>query len=568
MVPRMPQSAALFFLAAAAIATLTTPPACSQQLQWPDARAVVAAEPTGGACAGAACRGGVCPACSSAPPHPECVTCCCGSPVHWKQVPVVRPMPRSGMFYIAPDDAGPYSLADALRGIYPAAPPRSGYPPIAGIPPSFFDTDWRYVDTLPPGRRTLVESLKRVHLGDCFLFATGGQVWTRYMHEYNSRLQEANNDYLLVRNRVWGDLWFKDTVRVYGEYLWADTFGEDLAPLATDINLGDILNLFVEVKVLELDGRPVQARVGRQELLLGSQRMVSTLDWANTRRTFEGVRVFRQGETWDWDMFWTQFVPPRASEFDRADHDQDFAGAWLTHRPRPGEFHDYYYLYYNNRHPITQQDIRRAPLETNTLGTRHAGSRGGYLWDIEAAVQFGRQDGQDLLAGMATVGGGYHFADAPLSPTWWVYYDWASGDPDPGSGRAHTFNQLFPFGHHYLGWVDQVGRQNIHDLNTHLFLFPANWITVWLQYHHFWLDEPRDALYNAGGVAIRRDPSGGAGTNVGDELDVVLNFHLARYSDVLVGYSKLWGGGFLERTAGNGRAADTELFYAMFSQRW
>ena len=52
---------------------------------------------------------------------------------------------------------------------------------------------------------------------------------------------------------------------------------------------GDILNLFVDVNLLEWDNHPVVARVGRQELLLGSQRLISTLDWANTRRTFEGV---------------------------------------------------------------------------------------------------------------------------------------------------------------------------------------------------------------------------------------------------------------------------------------
>ena len=58
---------------------------------------------------------------------------------------------------------------------------------------------------------------------------------------------------------------------------------------------------------------------------------------------------------------------------------------------------------------------------------------------------------------------------------------------------------------------------------------------------------------------IRRDPTGQAGNNVGDEIDLILNFHVARYSDVMVGYSKLFGGGFLERTSGNGLAEDAEL---------
>jgi hypothetical protein len=101
-----------------------------------------------------------------------------------------------------------------------------------------------------------------------------------------------------------------------------------------------------------------------------------------------------------------------------------------------------------------------------------------------------------------------------------------------------------------------------------VFLFPQPWITIWLQYHHFWLNHSRDALYNAGGVAARRDSAGAAGNNVGDEIDVVLNFHLNRYSDVLIGYSRLFGGGFLKNTAGPGLASDSDLFYLMFQQKW
>ena len=43
------------------------------------------------------------------------------------------------------------------------------------------------------------------------------------------------------------------------------------------------------------------------------------------------------------------------------------------------------------------------------------------------------------------------------NPTFWAYYDYASGDSDPTDGRSHTFNDLYPFGHYYLGWIDQVG---------------------------------------------------------------------------------------------------------------
>jgi hypothetical protein len=73
-----------------------------------------------------------------------------------------------------------------------------------------------------------------------------------------------------------------------------------------------------------------------------------------------------------------------------------------------------------------------------------------------------------------------------MTPTVWLYYDYASGSqnvfpsavPIGGAGPQgpHTFNQLFPFGHYYFGWLDLVGRQNIHDFESMWTIYPADWL--------------------------------------------------------------------------------------------
>ena len=73
-------------------------------------------------------------------------------------------------------------------------------------------------------------------------------------------------------------------------------------------------------------------------------------------------------------------------------------------------------------------------------------------------------------------------------------------------------------------------------------------MTVWLQSHTFWLADKRDALYNAAGNAIRRDATGRSGSFVGQEVDAILNFHLTKHADILVGYNHLFGGDFLRGT--------------------
>jgi hypothetical protein len=482
----------------------------------------------------------------------------------WSELPATRGFPRPGNFPAPSTGPGYYSARDWLEGNWRESPPPLPYPPFALMPLSFFDANWRFLDD-PAKSWGLTDHWKRRELGCRWLGSTGGSFWWRYMNETNSRAAGVNQDYDLIRTRVYADLSYLDRLRVYGEMIDAHRLGGELAPLAIDENPTDLVNGFVDFNsTLELAGEPLWVRVGRQELLFGSQRLLSSLEWANTRRTFDGVRVMRGGPQWDFDAFWAQFVRPDPTRFDRADPNQNLAGAWATYKPRPGHFLDLYYLYYGHTNP-PPQPLAADASHVHTLGSRYAGDRDNWRWDVEAAWQFGERDQADISAGMATVGLGYLFVCVPARPLLWAYYDWASGDRAPGAGKHGTFHQIFPFGHYYLGWADIVGRQNVQDFNLHLFLHPANWVTVWLQYHHLNLDSAADALYNPGGLAIRRDATGQSGRHVGDELDIVLNFHLGPHSDLLVGWSKLYAGEFFRAT---GPDQSPELAYVQYNFRW
>ncbi len=503
--------------------------------------------------------------------------CACGSVFDWKKVPRVRPTPRAGMFPVPPTGPGYYSALDQLRGESLNAPPKYPYPRTGAIFPSFFDADnFAYLDDPKNTEHDFFDPLKRVHIGDNWLFTTGGEFRTRYESAYNDRLGRRDNTYNLTRTRVYTDLWYRDDFRVFAEYIGAWSAFQDLAPLPIDQQKAGIQNLFVDVKLADLGGDPAYVRLGRQELLFGSQRLISTLDWANTRRTFQGARVFRQTEKFDFDAFWVQPVIPNsnrpssqqdANRFNSVDNNQNFVGAWATYRPQKGQAIDAYYLMLDNTNRFAQLGIPRGNFTRHTVGGRYAGNEGNVLFDSETAFQFGSQNGRDVFAAMTTQGLGYNFKDAAWNPTVWAYYDYASGG-GATRGTAHTFNQLFPFGHNYLGWIDQVGRQNIHDLNFHLYLYPTKWVTAWTQFHSFWLADKTYALYNAGGNAIRRDATGRAGSHVGEEVDFVLNFHLSKHADVLTGYSYLFGGDFLKNTASRTAAKDTGLYYLQFSYKW
>src|SRR5207249_1519793 len=102
-------------------------------------------------------------------------------------------------------------------------------------------------------------------------------------------------------------------------------------------------------KLFELDDKPAYLRVGRQELVLGSQRLISNIDFTNTRRTFEGARVTYRGDKWDYDAWWMRPIVINPVKLDSWDNRQNFAGSWATYHPNKTDLVDLYYLYLDNQ---------------------------------------------------------------------------------------------------------------------------------------------------------------------------------------------------------------------------
>lgn len=514
---------------------------------------------------------------ASSPAAPEAIAanwddaCACDSSMgprrtDWSKIPPVRPAPRLGMALIFPTDCGYYSLTDQILGDLRATAPKTPWGMFGFTPISSFDLDYRYLEDPQNAQRDVFDPLKRIHCGDDWLVSAGGQTWIRTMHEVDSRLTATDNNYQLFRNREYLDVWRRDQFRLFAEFIYAESFHADLSPLPIDVNRADMLNLFGEVKLFGGSEGRAYLRVGRQELLYGSQRLISPLEWANTRRTFQGAKVYYQGERWDFDLFWMQPVAVNRNYWDNVDNNRNFAGAWAT-RKGTSSVCDLYYLFLDDANPTATGvggDV--GGQSVHTLGARIFAKRDSWMFETEWMLQLGAYANQTKVAASTPVGAGYDFSETAWRHQLWAYYDWASGDRNPGEGGVNsTFQQLFPFGHYYFGYLDLVGRQNIQDVYGQWVFFPEHWLTCLVQFHTLWLASDKDALYTAAGVPIRRDPTGSAGNFVGNELDLLATAQLTAHLNFSIGWSKLFAGRFIEET---GPDVSPELFYTQFNYRW
>lgn len=428
----------------------------------------------------------------------------------------------------------------------------------------FFANNFDYLDDpCYDGPHFPGESLKNMDTAFGKL-SIGGESRFRYHNERNHRgLGITGNDdqFWLFRQRIYADLKINDTFRVFAEGLHARSLGETFNPRPIEENDMDIQNLFVDVNLISGDSGKLSARLGRQELLYGAQRTVSPLDWANTRRTFEGVKFLYQNENTQLDAFWTEPVNVEPRQADEGDNNQQFYGAYLTQQNTPMGQLEAYYLGFENQ---------TVDFNYQTVGGRASGKTdGGVLYDFEGAYQFGENsNGSEHFAGFVTAGLGRKIETKLWSPTVWLYYDYASGEDDFDEvGRGDNgFDHLFPLAHKYNGFMDLFGRRNLHDWNILSVTPLGKKVSMILWYHYFTLAEDTTP-YSV--VLTPFNTTEAAGDReLGHEIDVLFNINVNPRNNILLGYSHFSAGDYYDTTgglpAGVDQDADADFFYAQF----
>lgn len=305
-------------------------------------------------------------------------------------------------------------------------------------------------------------------------------------------------------------------------------------------------------------------RIGRQELQFGKQRLISPLDWANTRRSFEGFRIMNQFGAWNIDAFVTKPVIIDPDAINQPDQAKLFSGAYASGKVN-GNNLSFYFLSLTKNEPVSLLTGLTADNEVLTFGVGYDGKASNFDWSTEAAYQTGTIGTDEISAHMISLSGGYSFKNNPIKPRIGIVYDIASGDNDPTDNRIGTFNQLFPLGHAYLGWADQVGRRNIRSFSVQLSAKPSKFVVTKLNWFNFDLAKSSDALYNAGGKSIRVDPTGASGKDVGKELDAVIVFKPNYHVSMHIGYTHFSPGKFIENT---GTSEAHDFFYVMIPMKF
>lgn len=227
-------------------------------------------------------------------------------------------------------------------------PPRKKLPNPYKDP--FYNNDFSYLDDPKYVSQDLFDSLKRIRPTSHTVLDVGGEYQARFHNEYNLRLDGRANNFLLQHTRLYLDLHCDEWLRFYGEYIDATSSFEREPPRGGEENRHDAINLFVDLRLWEDESnRSLTVRAGRQEIDLGSQRLIASAPWANTRVTFDGVKLLSHGDQWDVETFWVRPVPlsqhvDNDHNFDHPDASQQLIGTFAVTKPVKDQIVNLYFL--------------------------------------------------------------------------------------------------------------------------------------------------------------------------------------------------------------------------------
>lgn len=440
--------------------------------------------------------------------------------------------------------------------------------------PSFkgfrFDEDWSKFNAKDSDNP--LDQIKHISLSDddSVWLSLGGELrlrnenWTSFGF---SDAPDRDDNFILGRLKLHADLHLGERIRFFIEGESAMVTDRDLpgGRRTLDVDELDLQNAFVDFLIpLQDSSNSVTLRLGRQGLSFGKQRLVSTLPWANSQRSWDGGRVILNYNNWRVDTFYTRFTPVQKYQFNDWLNGPDFWGIYAT--GKIGEKDqigiDLYYL------GIQYDGIRTyngtaGKEDRHTVGARAFGkiADSGLSFDVEAAYQFGEVGTSDISAYMFASKLSYGFSSSEWKPSIYIGYDYSSGDDNPGDSDVETFNQLFPLGHAYNGFMDLIGRQNIQDIYAGVSFKPHTKLLVKLDYHVFSRSSDSDSVYNAGG-GILRATTPGASNSVGQEIDLTVKLSVNRHLTFQVGYSHFFAGDYFTDTSAGTADEDVDFVYA------
>ncbi len=326
--------------------------------------------------------------------------------------------------------------------------------------------------------------------------SVSGQV--RHRTEYTGKDFDSNRDnvwFHLLRTRINMTANPAEDVKAFVQFQDSRFFGSETNTLTDgSADAMDVHQAFFQVDNV-FDSK-FSARIGRQEIIVGNERLMGAVGWSNIGRSFDGVRFMHELEKGSLQFFAAKLV----GEMDVPDS-QNLFGAAGAFPFSDGHDVEVMALYDNNTSEIDGGEADgEHVLSRYTVGAAATGKTNGLDYEVEVYFQGGNkeQSGGFERASISAylVSGKVGFVVSKKRKVrLGALYTIVSGDDDSSDDEFGAFNTLFATNHKFYGFMDyfvSFGGANgpgLRDLAVSLGVNASDALRLKVDLHHFTADQ-------------------------------------------------------------------------------
>jgi Alginate export len=442
----------------------------------------------------------------------------------------------------------------------PQAPPGPQRPPYQDLR---YSEDWSHIGAVQ-GPADFWDPIKFIPFGNGDYLTLGGEVRERFDSWLNANWGYAPAEYLngsLQRYVFNADAHFGEHFRAFVQVESALEYGKKGGPWYSDKDTFEFHQAFVDYRSSEDAKNYVLLRVGRQEIALGADHFISTGDYFNARRTFDGVTMTVGRGNWTWFAQATKPVEEKPGALDDAPEPGrtswgggGFAPNPLTKRGRTS----FFYTALDTKQQLWNRGLGHDMR--HTLGVRLEGQQTAWDYTWEGLVQLGTftpVDGQGvpIHAWGFTTDDGYTFQRSRHYPRIGLATSFTSGDS--GHGALGTFHPLFP-DTAYSGKLGLVGPSNGYEVTPTFRFGLTRRIYCLSEWSFFWRQNTNDGIYtpavlttpvDSGIIGFIEKPGNfSKAAYIGNQAGIAAAITIDRHITYVAAYNYFTPGEFLKET--------------------
>lgn len=351
----------------------------------------------------------------------------------------------------------------------------------------------------------------------------GGENRIQYQYFENENWDENlkdTNGFLLNRFLFHSNLKFGKTFRIFSQ-IQSSTSISRVNPNPLEENPLDLHQLFLDINLNKFN-----FRIGRQELLYGSQRLVSVREGPNSRQSFDAFKLNYINKNLLTDIFYGTQVRNRYGNFN--DYKSNDASLFATYMTFKNVMYlnniDFYFFYLEKKESNYNGFIGKE--NRNSIGGRIYGNYKSWTYDFETLYQFGRLDNYEIKAWTISLDNNLGYNLLGINQRIGFKTEYISGDRN-SKQSIETFNPLFPKGA-YFGLAAIIGPSNLIDIHPYLEIELNDKMNLNIDYDIFWRASIFDGIYQPNTMILFENNNSRA-TKIGNQLGIQFEYRLSNF---------------------------------------